>query len=116
MPKSIIVLIAALWAVPALCGDAQPTADAKTAALKKNGLPDSAQLESDLQHLPWKKFRSVIEAVPKMKADVEAYGPAGWKYVEIRYRTFAWKKGIDKLDEAQKQRLADLIRIAKNSK
>lgn len=47
-----------------------------------------------------------------MKADVEAYGPAGWKYVESRYKTYGWKKSIDKLDDDQKQLLANLIKQA----
>ena len=115
MPKLIYVLLAVLWTAPALCADAPP-ADTRTAAPPTSGVPDSKQMERDLQRLPWKQFRSVIEAVPKMKADVDAYGPAGWKYIEGRYKTHGWKKGIDKLDPDQKRRLADLIRIAKSAK
>jgi hypothetical protein len=115
MQKLVYVFLAVLWAAPALCADAPP-ADRRTVVPPKSAVLDNKQMESDLQRLPWKQFRSVIEAVPKMKADVDAYGPAGWKYIEGRYKTHGWKKGIDKLDPDQKQRLADLIRAAKNSK
>ena len=71
---------------------------------------------SPMQSLPWKQFRSVIESVPKLKADVEAYGPAGWKYVEARYKAYGWNKGIDNLDDDEKQRLADLIKRAKRAR
>ena len=115
MSKLIYLLLAVLWTAPALCADAPP-ADTRTAAPGKSRVPDSKQMERDLQRLPWKQFRSVIESVPKMKADVDAYGPAGWKYIEGRYKTHGWKKGIDKLDQEQQQHLADLIRVAKNTK
>lgn len=105
-----------LWLASAIAAEVQPPSDTAAVTPAKSSVPDSQQLEYDLQHLPWKKFRSVIEAVPKMKADVEAYGPAGWKYVEARYKTHGWKKGIDKLDDDQKQRLADLIKLAKGAK
>lgn len=116
MQKLIYVLLAVLWTTSALCVDTPSTPDKGVVAPAGSGWPDSKQMERDLQRLPWKQFRSVIEAVPKMKADVDAYGPAGWKFVEGRYKTHAWKKGIDKLDDDQKQRLADLIRIAKSAK
>lgn len=76
-------------------------------------VPDSRQLEADIQRLPWKQFRSVIEAVPNLRADVERYGPAGWAYVKSTYRTHGWRKNIDKLDAEQKARLAALIEKAK---
>jgi hypothetical protein len=115
MPKWIYLFLTVLWAAPALCADAPPP-ETTTATPAKRGVPDSKQMERDLQRLPWKQFRSVIEGVPKMKADVDAYGPAGWKYIEGRYKTHAWKKGIDKLDDDQRQRLSDLIRAAKSTK
>lgn len=90
---------------------------AATAALPADKpLPDSQQLELDMQRLPWKQFRSVIEAIPKLKADVDAYGSLGWQYVQGKYKTHHWKKNIDRLDDAQKQQLADLVRTAKRSK
>jgi len=74
---------------------------------------DSKQMEKDLQRLPWKQFRSVIEAVPKMRAEVEAYGTIGWQIVQANYTHYHWQKNIDKLDAAQKKQLADLIDAAK---
>lgn len=77
---------------------------------------DSRQMEKDLQRLPWKQFRQVIESVPKLKADVEAYGPIGWTYVQQNYQTHGWKKNIDKLNEAQQKQLAGLIQLARQTK
>jgi len=77
---------------------------------------DSRQLEKDLQHLSWKQFRQVVESVPKLKADVEAYGPIGWTYVQQNYQTYGWKKNIDKLNEEQRKQLADLILRARKAK
>ena len=73
-------------------------------------------MEKELQSLPWKQFRAIIESIPKMKADVEAYGPIGWQFVQANYQSYGWKKNIDKLDETQKKRLAELIQIAKGSR
>lgn len=78
-------------------------------ALAAAPAPDSARMEKDLQRLSWDQFKSVISAVPTLKADVEAYGPAGWNFVKTRYKTHAWKKNIDKLDAEQKRRLHELI-------
>ncbi len=78
-------------------------------------VPNGKQIESDLQSLPWKKFKSIIESIPKMKADVDAYGPFGWNYVKANYTTYGWKKNIDKLDGTQKKQMADLIRLAKTA-
>lgn len=80
------------------------------------GAPDSKQLEAELQGLPWKQFRSVVEAVPNLKADVEQYGSAGWAYVKASYKTYGWKKNIDRLSPEQKSRLAELIGRAKAAK
>lgn len=74
---------------------------------------ESARLEKELQSLPWEQFKAVISAVPKMRAEVEAYGPMGWDFVKTHYRTHAWKRNIDKLDPAQRQQLNDLIRQAR---
>ena len=114
--KLTCALLASLWAAFAIAAEVQPPSGTAAATPAKRVVPDSQQLEYDLQRLPWGKFRSVIEAVPKMKADVEAYGPAGWKYVEGRYKTYGWKKGIDKLDDDQKQHLAKLVQLAKDKK
>jgi len=74
---------------------------------------DSALLERELQQLEWRQFRSVIEAIPELRAEVEAYGPVGWDFVKAKYRNHAWKKNIDRLDAAERQRLAGLIARAK---
>lgn len=72
-------------------------------------MPDSKQIENDLQRLSWKQFRWVIESIPSLKSEVEAYGPMGWQYIQVRYPTHPWKKSIDKLDATEKKQLADLI-------
>lgn len=74
---------------------------------------DSRTLERKLQELDWQQFRWVIEAIPKLKAEVEAYGPAGWEYVKGKYRTHEWRKSIAKLDDDEKRRLAGLIDSAR---
>ena len=79
-------------------------------------VPDSRQMEKDLQRLPWKQLRSIIESVPKLRAGVEAYGPIGWQFVQANYKRYGWKKNIDKLDGTQKAQLAELIQNAKNAR
>jgi hypothetical protein len=74
---------------------------------------DSRTLEAALQKLTWPQFRSVVEGVPKLKADVEKHGATGWKYVQATYRTHAWRKNIDKLDPQQKKQLAELTEKAR---
>ena len=100
----------ALVAILLAC--ALPAGAAAAAVPAAAVLPDSAQIEKDLQRLPWPRFRTVIEAIPKMKAEVDAYGPMGWDYVRAHYRTHHWKKNVDRLDAAQRRQLVDLIRNA----
>jgi hypothetical protein len=83
---------------------------------EKPGALDSRQMEKDLQRLPWPRFRAIVEAVPKLRAGVEAYGPAGWQIVQANYTRYHWQKNIDKLDEAQRKQLAELIRAAKTAR
>ncbi len=64
MKKLIALLAAALLAGSAVAAD----------------VPDSAAMEKALQSLPWERFKAVITSVPKMKADVDAYGPMGWEF------------------------------------
>ena len=108
----LFILVAALGlsqAAPALAMTEQaPAAEVALAAL-----PDSRQLEADLQRLPWPRFRSVVEGIPKLKSSIDAYGPAGWQFVQANYRTYPWKKNIDKLGDDQRRHLADLIQSAK---
>ena len=78
--------------------------------------PDSRRMEKDLQQLPWKQARSIIESVPKLKASVDAYGPLGWQFVEANYQHYRWKKNIDKLDTLKKKELAELIHKAQTTR
>lgn len=96
MKKLITLLAAALLATAAQAAG--------------NETPDSAAMEKALQSLPWERFKAVVSSVPKMKADVDAYGPMGWEFVKKNYRTHGWKRNIDKLDPEQRQRLAELIK------
>ncbi len=84
-----------------------------TTALDRASVPTSEALEKSLQSLTWPQFRFVVNAVPKLKAKVDAYGKAGWQYVRSHYRTYAWKKSIAKFSPQEKKQLADLIRQAK---
>lgn len=79
------------------------------------GAQENEELEKALQSLSWEQFRSVVTAIPKLKADVDAYGPLGWQYVQANYRTYRWRKNIGKLQEPQKKRLAELIGQARES-
>lgn len=116
MRKLIYPLIACFWAASALATDLPAPTDTGTAAPATSGDSDGWKMQQDLQQLDWKQFRSVVESVPKMKADVDAFGPLGWQYVQANYRTYPWKKNIDRLDDAQKKLLAERIRIARSVK
>ena len=116
MKKLIIALVASLCATMLFAADVPAPADQSTLATGQSASLDSARMEKDLQNLTWDQFRSVVRSVPKMKADVDAYGPLGWDFVRQNYATHSWKKGIDRLDPAQKQQLADLIQSAKAKK
>lgn len=114
MPKFVFALITCLCASIAF-PVTHDTARSASTISKKTAVPDSRQLESHLQALNWEQFRSVIEAEPKLHASVEAYGPAGWQFVKANYRTYKWRRQIDKLDPHQKLRLDDLIKAARKS-
>ena len=99
--------------LPAL---AQSAADSERApATAETTGATSQQMSKDLQNLPWKPFKAIIGATPKLAADVDAYGPLGWQFVRENYKTYDWKKKIDKLDAAQKEQLAELIRKARTA-
>ncbi|HEX8988134.1 MAG TPA: hypothetical protein VF816_09235 [Rhodocyclaceae bacterium] len=104
---ALLLHFAAATAVAQDAAPATPDRDAAHAATEDR--TDSHRLEARLQALDWAQFRSVIESIPKLKADVDAYGPAGWEYVKSRYKTYAWRKNIDRLDADEKRRLADLL-------
>ncbi len=115
--KKTLTLILIYLALSTNPGFAKPPGNGNASqAVAASSIPDSKTMEGDLQRLPWKQFRSVVEAVPKLKADVEAYGTFGWKYVMANYTTYGWKKNIDKLDDVQKKQLATLIQKAKATK
>ena len=113
--KTILFLLAVLAGAPvSAAGVAHPPVAARSSV--PSAEVDSAALERELQRLPWTQFRSVVEAVPKLKESIDAYGPAGWQFVQANYRNYGWKKNIDRLDEGQKKQLAELIRRAKSGK
>ena len=115
----IFALLLGLWMTPVLPALSGPVAPAQKASVAQNRalvVPDSKQLEKELQALPWPQFRKVIESIPKLKADVEAYGSAGWQFVKAKYSTHAWKKNIDRLDDEEKRQLARLIQDVRKTK
>ncbi len=79
-------------------------------------IPDSLKLERELQSLSWQRFRSVVEGIPKLRAEVDRHGQFGWQYVRANYRTYPWKKNIDRLDPDQKLELALLIQKARTAR
>jgi hypothetical protein len=87
-------------------------APAEAVAVLPADLPDPVVLEAALQRLDWPSFRHVIESVPKLRADVDAYGAFGWEYVKSHYTTYGWRKNIGRLKDDQKRQLAELIRQA----
>ena len=115
MKKLISALIVASIT---LTGFAAPLAKpaAKPSTSTKAAVPSSETLEKELQGLSWPQFSFVVKSVPKLKTKVDAYGSAGWKYVQGRYRTYGWKKSIDKMEPGEKKQLSDLIRKAKNNR
>jgi len=78
-------------------------------------LPDSLKLEKELQSMSWSEFRSVVEAIPKFREEVDRHGQFGWQYVRANYRIYPWRKSIDRLDPDQRRQLATLIRRAKST-
>lgn len=100
--KRLFVLALALW----LAVNSAFAAD----------LPDSIKLEKELQSLSWPGFLAVVEAIPKLKAEIDRHGQFGWQYVRANYRNHAWKKNIDRLDPDQRRQLATLIQRAKGAR
>lgn len=111
MRKVLLVLWLATCLAPVMAGTEMPSSIPTTNARK--AVPDSRQLEKDLQMLNWKQFRTVVEAIPPIKAEVDRYGPLGWQYVQQHYKTYPWRKSIDHLEGWQKVELASLIERAK---
>ena len=115
MYKPSYVLLTCFWIVSATAADMSSVTAPEASAVAIGNASDSKRLETDLQQLTWKQFKSVVEAVPKLKADVDAYGEFGWQYVQMNYKTYHWKKSIDKLDDDQKHQLTRLIRSAQQA-
>lgn len=116
--RFIGTLSLAIWPLLAWSGDAKAPANVTVPATKpaKAVAPDSLQIEKDLQRLTWNQFRFVIESVPELKAGVDAYGPFGWQYVQAKYPTHGWRKNVERLDPAEKQRLVSLIQVARKTR
>ncbi len=110
-----LILATSLFAAEGVPSDTIQSA-APASAPEPLSVLDGGNLERELQSLKWEQFKSVIQAIPKMKADVDAYGPLGWQFVRQNYATHSWRKSIDRLDTTQKQQLADLIQLAKAGK
>ena len=115
--KTLCLLVAfvtlPVFAAP-LAQAAAPTAPVR--GVSKSAEPDSAVLERQLQQLPWPQFRSVVESVPKLKSAVDAYGPAGWQFVQANYRSYGWRRNIDKLSVEQKRDLAARVERARSQR
>lgn len=107
------VLAAWLLACPLVAARAEIVPDQNMERVITEDRLDGTHLERELQALDWDQFRWVIEAIPKLKAEVDAYGPAGWEYVKGKYKTHEWRKSIAKLDDDEKRRLAGLIDSAR---
>ena len=111
MKRLCLVLLAALYvAAPR----AAPRPGVPAAAGEKHAAADSATLEKALQELSWRQFRSVVESVPQLKSAVDAYGAAGWQFVQANYRQYGWRRNIDKLNIEQKRELAARIERARS--
>lgn len=113
---SSLLLSTLLFAPAAGAEERAPLQIKSPAPIAVSTVPDSAKLEKDLQSLSWPQFSAVIRAVPQLKAGVDAYGAFGWQYVQAGYKTYRWRKSIDKLDAVQRRQLADLIAQAKAGK
>lgn len=115
MSNLIAALMMGFFAAVSVGQAAAEVVAAETTA-PAHGAPASDQLEKELQSLDWKQFKAVISAIPKLKADVDAYGPMGWQYVQANYKTYRWRKSINKLDASQKVQLAQLIQKSRSGK
>ncbi|HZX33670.1 MAG TPA: hypothetical protein VFF03_20130 [Rhodocyclaceae bacterium] len=112
--SSRLAALAVGLAILAGIAAAESAADAVTST--QEAAVDNEQLEKALQSLNWDQFKAVVEAIPKLKADVDAYGPLGWQYVQANYRNYPWRKSIRKLQEPQKKRLAELIGVVREGR
>lgn len=92
-----------------------PLLAAESGTRRKTRQPpiSSKALEQELQSLSWEQFKFVINSVPKLRAEVDAYGPLGWQYVRRNYRSYSWSKRIGKLDQKRRRELQALIAQAR---
>ena len=107
---------AAILLLLTLCAAAGMAAESGHASRMHSPAVESKKLESELQSLNWKQFRFVVESVPKLRAEVDAYGTLGWEYVRANYQRHRWRKSIAKLDPAQRKQLAELIVTARRQR
>ncbi len=121
--KFLLPLLTALIVLPAAASEptaaASPAPASAPAAEKPRGAdaaeaPSDEVLERKLQALSWPQFKSVVSAVPKLKSQVDTFGPLGWNYVQMHYKTYPWHKSVAKLDAPQKRELDGLITKAGN--
>lgn len=112
----IMMLGMAVFMAGAVVQAKEPAPVKAPARASKPAVIDSAQLERDLQALSWPQFRSVVEAVPQLRAEVEKHGSAGWLYLQAKYKTYAWKKSIERLADGDKKALAKLIAKARTGR
>lgn len=110
--KRLLPLILALFSLP---GFAAAPAGVKSAISAKAAIPGSETLEKELQNLTWPQFRFVVQSIPKLKAKVDAYGPTGWRYVQSRYQTYAWRNSIEKFTPEERKKLHALINQARKN-
>jgi len=96
MYKPSYVLLTCFWIVSATAADMSSVTAPEASAVAIGNASDS-------------------KPVPKLKADVDAYGEFGWQYVQMNYKTYKWKRNIDKLDDEQKHQLTRLIRSAQQA-
>lgn len=113
MSKLIAALMIGFFAAAPVAGVLAAPAGKAPEVQPGKGVPASEQLEKELQSLSWPQFKAVIVAIPKLKADVDAYGPMGWQYVQANYKTYRWRKSINKLEPEQKIQLGQLIQKSK---
>jgi len=106
----VVGLAAFVWAAGAQAEGDKAVSDSGPGTREAAaGSLDNEQLEKAVQSLSWGQFKSVLTAIPKLKADVDAFGPLGWQYVQANYKTYPWRKSIRKLKEPEKKQLSELI-------
>lgn len=114
--RNLAVLLLILGSAVGAGASAAPNSSPTGKVLRSSAEPDTRAMQNDLQRLPWPKFRSIIESIPKLRAEVDAFGPAGWEFVKSNYRRYPWKKSLDRLSIDQKRQLSAMIEKSANSR